>query len=308
MALNFELMFTRNGETVAAYGSIEESLDVIIRTIVEGYVSTTNTDDMDMLFSELIEGTVPVAQLKTNWENFHEKGFVEQMIAEGTWVNAYSGAKNDIMEIFGNEPNTWTVEIDITEEYVRFYNSGEFISSIDFVELDEMNEKTVREKCSEIATNGATVNITKLTMSECGSIKSSMKMQQGVLTKLLKAIEEGRKHPRLIEGISEKNLAFTEKYCRDMVLACDTMTAIAENAEKILKPIEDAKKKAEEAKRKAKKDLETDTEGEEKPKKRKRRAPRKKKAPVKIAQAEISNDITEEIAEEKEEAVENEED
>ena len=292
----FELKFLKGGESRCAYAHIDESINTIVRNIVEDFVCVMNTEDMEMLVDNLTIGTNNIHVLGPDWADLHEQNIVEQMIVSGIWTE-----DTLIKEIFGdNETNEaiWSIEIDLDNEYVRFYNQGTFISSIDFVELDEMDGKTLHEKCEEIATSAAAAVMTKLTMNECRSIKSSMKQQKDVLEKLFKAINEGREHARLLEGVSEEEVNFAEQYCQDMINAANTLSLIAGNAEKILKPIEDAKKKAEAAKRKAKQDLETDAEGEEKPKKRKKRSPRKKKtAPVKIAQTETSDDIAEVVEE-----------
>ena len=292
----FELKFLKGGESRCAYAHIDESINTIVRNIVEDFVCVMNTEDMEMLVDNLTIGTNNIHVLGPDWADLHEQNIVEQMIVSGIWTE-----DTLIKEIFGdNEANEaiWSIEIDLDNEYVRFYNQGTFISSIDFVELDEMDGKTLHEKCEEIATSAAAAVMTKLTMNECRSIKSSMKQQKDVLEKLFKAINEGREHARLLEGVSEEEVNFAEQYCQDMINAANTLSLIAGNAEKILKPIEDAKKKAEAAKRKAKQDLETDAEGEEKPKKRKKRSPRKKKtAPVKIAQTETADDIAEVVEE-----------
>ena len=292
----FELKFLKGGESRCAYAHIDESINTIVRNIVEDFVCVMNTEDMEMLVDNLTIGTNNIHVLGPDWADLHEQNIVEQMIVSGIWTE-----DTLIKEIFGdNETNEaiWSIEIDLDNEYVRFYNQGTFISSIDFVELDEMDGKTLHEKCEEIATSAAAAVMTKLTMNECRSIKSSMKQQKDVLEKLFKAINEGREHARLLEGVSEEEVNFAEQYCQDMINAANTLSLIAGNAEKILKPIEDAKKKAEAAKRKAKQDLETDAEGEEKPKKRKKRSPRKKKtAPVKIAQTETADDIAEVVEE-----------
>ena len=295
MALNLELYFTKDGESLASYGCIDESINTIIKTVVEDFVGTTSTDEMEEAVDAMSVDRCETATVKDTWEDLHEQGIVEQMANEGSWIARVDD--NAAKTVFGEDENDlWSIEIDLDSEFVRFYNHGEFAGSFDFVELDDMSSKDVRDKCEEIATNGAT--ITKLTMSDCSSVKSSMRQQRTVLEKLFKCIDEGREHTRLLEGISEEQLLFAEQYCRDMINAADTLSKIAENAEKILKPIEDAKKKAEAAKRKAKQDLETDAEGEEKPKKRKKRSPRKKKAaPVKIAQTETADDIAEVVEE-----------
>lgn len=127
-----------------------------------------------------------------------------------------------------------------------------------------------------------------LTMAECRSIQNNMKQQTDVLGKLFKALEEGKEHPGLLDGISDDDIKFAEKYCQDMIYACATFITLARNAEEILKPIEEAKKEAEKAEREEEKKA-------EKAKPKKRRAPRKKKAPVKIAQEEPANDIVEEV-------------
>ena len=292
----FELKFLKGGESRCAYAHIDESINTIVQNIVEDFVCVMNTEDMEMLVDNLTIGTNNIHVLGPDWADLHEQNIVEQMIVSGIWTE-----DTLIKEIFSdNEANEaiWSIEIDLDNEYVRFYNQGTFISSIDFVELDEMDGKTLHEKCEEIATSAAAAVMTKLTMNECRSIKSSMKQQKDVLEKLFKAINEGREHARLLEGVSEDEVNFAEQYCQDMINAANTLSLIAGNAEKILKPIEDAKKKAEAAKRKAKQDLETDAEGEEKPKKRKKRSPRKKKtAPVKIAQTETADDIAEVVEE-----------
>lgn len=292
----FELKFLKGGESRCAYAHIDESINTIVRNIVEDFVCVMNTEDMEMLVDNLTIGTNNIHVLGPDWADLHEQNIVEQMIVSGIWTE-----DTLIKEIFGdNETNEaiWSIEIDLDNEYVRFYNQGTFISSIDFVELDEMDGKTLHEKCEEIATSAAAAVMTKLTMNECRSIKSSMKQQKDVLEKLFKAINEGREHARLLEGVSEEEVNFAEQYCQDMINAANTLSLIAGNAEEILKPIEDAKQKAEAAKRKAKQDLETDAEGEEKPKKRKKRSPRKKKtAPVKIAQTETADDIAEVVEE-----------
>ncbi len=300
----FELKFLKGGESRCAYAHIDESINTIIRNIVEDFVCVMNTEDMEMLVDNLTTGTNNILVLGPDWADLHEQNIVEQMIVNGVWAE-----DTLIKEIFGNnEANEaiWSIEIDLDNEYVRFYNEGTFISSIDFVELDEMDGKTIHEKCEEIAASAAAAVMTKLTMDECRSIQSSMKMQKNVLEKLFKAINEGREHARLLEGVSEEEVNFAEQYCQDMINAANTLSLIAGNAEKILKPIEDAKKKAEAAARKAKKDLETDAEnedGESKPKK-KRRSPRKKKAaPVKIAQTETEAEVADVV----EEAIDDEE-
>ena len=130
-----------------------------------------------------------------------------------------------------------------------------------------------------------------LTMAECRGIQSNMKQQTDVLGKLFKALEKGKEHPELLDGISDDDIKFAEKYCQDMIYACATFITLARNAEEILKPMEEAKKEAEKAEREEEKKA-------EKAKPKKRRAPRKKKAPVKIAQTETESDIVEEVVDE----------
>lgn len=297
MALNLELFFTKDGESIASYGCIEESINTIIKTVVEDYVGTTSTDDMEEAVDMLNVGRCETATIKNNWEDLHKEGVVSQLMNGGSWVARVDDKAAEA--VFGKEDENaqWSIDIDLDSEYIRFYSHGKFAGSFDFVELDEMDEKTVREKCEEVATNG--VAVTKLTMSECRSVKSSMQQQKNVLVKLFKCISEGRAHTRLLEGVTEEQLVFAEHYCEDMINAAETLAKIADNAEAILKPIEEAKKKAEEAKRKAKQAAkkEKEEDGEEKPKKR-RRAPRKKKAPVKIAQTETATEEVSEVIEE----------
>lgn len=80
-----------------------------------------------------------------------------------------------------------------------------------------------------------------LTMAECRSIQNNMKQQTDVLGKLFKALKEGKEHPGLLDGISDGDIKFAEKYCQDMIYACATFITLARNAEEILKPIEEAK-------------------------------------------------------------------
>lgn len=306
MALNLELAIIKNGATIISPACTEEPFDTIMRTTMN-YVGTTSTEDMEGMYDELSEeaGQGMTVHIHDTWQDFHEAGFIEQMASDGVWAE-----KASMKDIFGEDENeSWTIELDLDNEFIRFYSFGQFAGSFDFVELDGMTEKSIREKCEEIAANGATVGITKLTMGDCVGIKRGMKQQTNMLEKLFKAIQEGKEHPRLLDGIFEGDIAFAENYCQEMMNACTTLSAIAENAEKILKPIEEAQKKAAEAKRKAAQDLKTDEEegeGKEKPKKRKRRSPRKKKAAsVKIAQTETTDEVVEEVVEETEDGENN---